>query len=85
MWWGFASSSNGKESACSARGKTPWRRTQQPTPGFLPGESHRQRSLAGYSPVSSLCSRVIEGKEGGLTLHRQALCLESRHEKCLDI
>ena len=21
-----------------------------PTPGFLPGEFHRQRSLAGYSP-----------------------------------
>ena len=28
----------------------PWRRTQQPTPVFLPGESHGQRSLAGYSP-----------------------------------
>ena len=30
-------------------GKTPWRRGWQPTPVFLPGESHRQRSLAGYS------------------------------------
>ena len=28
----------------------PWRRKRQPTPVFLPGESHRQRSLAGYSP-----------------------------------
>ena len=27
-----------------------WRRKQQPTPIFLPGESHGQRSLAGYSP-----------------------------------
>ena len=27
-----------------------WRRAWHPTPGFLPGESHRQRSLAGYSP-----------------------------------
>ena len=27
-----------------------WRRKWQPTPVFLPGESHRQRSLAGYSP-----------------------------------
>ena len=27
-----------------------WRRQQQPTPVFLPGESHGQRSLAGYSP-----------------------------------
>ena len=31
-------------------GKIPWRRKWQPTPVFLPGESHRQRSLAGYSP-----------------------------------
>ena len=30
--------------------KIPWRRAQQPTPGFLPGESHGQRSLVGYSP-----------------------------------
>ena len=29
-----------------------WRRARQPTPGFLPGESHGQRSLAGYSPWS---------------------------------
>ena len=28
----------------------PWRREWQPTPVFLPGESHGQRSLAGYSP-----------------------------------
>ena len=26
----------------------PWRRARQPTPVFLPGESHGQRSLAGY-------------------------------------
>ena len=31
-------------------GKIPWRRAQQPIPGFLPGESHGQRSLAGCSP-----------------------------------
>ena len=31
-------------------GKIPWRRTWQPTPVFLPGKSHGQRSLAGYSP-----------------------------------
>ena len=31
-------------------GKIPWRRSWQPTPVFLPGESHCQRSLAGYSP-----------------------------------
>ena len=27
-----------------------WRRKWQPTPVFLPGKSHGQRSLAGYSP-----------------------------------
>ena len=30
--------------------KMPWRRTQQPTPVFLPGDSHGQSSLAGYRP-----------------------------------
>ena len=30
-------------------GKIPWRRKWQPTPVVLPRESHRQRSLAGYS------------------------------------
>ena len=29
--------------------KVPWRRARQPTPVFLPGESHGQRSLVGYS------------------------------------
>ena len=29
-------------------GKIPWRRKWQPTPVFLPGESHGQRSLVGY-------------------------------------
>ena len=31
-------------------GKVPWRRQWKPTPTFLPGESHGQRSLVGYSP-----------------------------------
>ena len=29
--------------------KIPWGREWQPTPVFLPGESHGQRSLEGYS------------------------------------
>ena len=29
--------------------KTPWRRAWQPTPVFLPGDVHGQRSLVGYS------------------------------------
>ena len=31
-------------------GDIPWRRAQQPASVFLPGESHGQRSLEGYSP-----------------------------------
>ena len=30
--------------------KDPWRREWLPTPVLLPGESHGQRSLEGYSP-----------------------------------
>ena len=30
----------------------PWRRERLPTPIFLPGESHGQRNLVGYSPWS---------------------------------
>ena len=57
---GFPGGASGKESACQNRtkrqgfapkvGKIPWRRARQPTPVFLPGESHGQRSLVGYSP-----------------------------------
>ena len=52
-WW-----LSDKESTCQCRrcgfdprvGKVPWRRKWQSTPIFLPGKSHGQRSLAGYSP-----------------------------------
>ena len=37
-----------------------WRRTWQPTPGFLPGESHGQRSLVGYSPPGRKESETTE-------------------------
>ena len=48
----------GKESTCQCRRlefdpwvrKIPWNRKWQPTPVFLPGKLHGQRSLAGYSP-----------------------------------
>ena len=52
---------SGKYSACQCRrlrryGFDPWvrkiplRREWQPTPVFLPGESHGQRGLVGYNP-----------------------------------
>ena len=31
-------------------GEIPWRKAWQPTPVLLPGESHGQRNLVGYSP-----------------------------------
>ena len=34
----------------SLDGEDPWRRKWQPTPVFLPGEFHGQRSLVGYGP-----------------------------------
>ena len=57
----------GKESAWQCRrckrygsdpwvGKFSWRRKWHPIPVFLPGKSHEQRSLAGYSPQG--CKRV---------------------------
>ena len=53
----FPRGSDDKESAGNAGdpgsipgGKIPWRREWLPTPLFLPGEFHGQRSLVGYSP-----------------------------------
>ena len=43
----------------------PWRRKCQPTPVFLPGESHGQRILLGYSPWGHKESDMTEQ----LTLH----------------
>ena len=40
--------------------KIPWRRKWQPTPVFLPGESHGQRRLAGYSPQGHTKSDMTE-------------------------
>ena len=41
-------------------GKIPWRREWPPTPVFLPGEPHGQRSLAGYSPWGRTESDMTE-------------------------
>ena len=41
-------------------GRSPWRRAWQPTPVFLPGESHGLRRLAGYSPWSHKELDMIE-------------------------
>ena len=60
-WW-----FHGKEPACNVFnpwvGKIPWRRAWQPTPGFLPGEFHGQRSL--------LCHNLWSHKQSDTTEHR---------------
>ena len=40
--------------------KIRWRRRWQPTPVFLPGESHGQRSIRGYSPWGCKESKMAE-------------------------
>ena len=54
---GFPGGSDGKAFAYNAGDlvlipgwEDPWRRKWQPTPVLLPGKSHGQRSLIGYSP-----------------------------------
>ena len=55
---GFPGGSDGKEYAHNVGdlglipglGRSRWRRKCQTTPVFLPGESHGQGSLTGYSP-----------------------------------
>ena len=61
-YWDLPGGARGKEPTCHCslgvkRGqfnpwvrKIPWRREWQYSPVFLPGESHGQRSLSGYSP-----------------------------------
>ena len=46
-----------------------WRRNWQPTPAFLLGELHRQRSLVGYSPWGHKESDMTEWLTHGLSTH----------------
>ena len=48
-WWGICPQCRSARFIPWAR-RILWRREWQPTPVFLPGEFHRQRSLVGYSP-----------------------------------
>ena len=68
---GLPSCHSGKEPTCQSRrckrcGFEPWvrkkprRRKWQPTALFLPGESHGQRSLVGYSPGSHKDSNMTK-------------------------
>ena len=72
--WGFPGGPGGEECTSQCRrhkrhefdswvGKIPWRRKWQPTPVFLPGESHGQKSLAGYNAWGCKESDTIEATE----------------------
>ena len=74
---GLPGEASDKEPACQCRrhkrhgfdpwvGKIPWRRAWQPTPIFLPGESHWQRILVSCSPLGHKELDTIEA-----TLHAQ--------------
>ena len=74
MNMGFPDGASGKEPVCQCRKckrrgfnpwvqKIPWRRPWLPTPVFLPGESHGQRSLMGYSPQGHKESDTTEVTE----------------------
>ena len=63
----FPGGSDGKESACNAETwvqslgwEDPLEKGQLPTPVFLPGEFHGQRSLVGYSPLGHKESNIAE-------------------------
>ena len=49
--------------------KTPWRRKWQPTPVLLPGKSHGQRSLVGYSRWDDKESDTIERLHFLISIH----------------
>ena len=81
---GFPHSSVGKSSAYNAgdpgsipgSGRFPWRKKWQPTPIFLPGESHGQWSLMGYSPwdckESDMTEQLSTAQQGSTVYHRKA-------------
>ena len=69
-------------------GKISWRRAWQPTPVFLPGESHGQRSLVGYSPwggkeldMAELLSTQKSSGPGTVPFTPSANCLSRNESK----
>ena len=63
-------------------GKIPWRKAWQPTPVFLPGESHGQRSLEGYGPLGHKESdRTVVTECAHWVLGSSSRLLGARHEQ----
>ena len=53
-----------------------WRRKWQPTPEFLPGESHGQRSLVGYSPWGRKESDMTEQLSTYICITESLCCIQ---------
>ena len=66
-------------------GKIPWRRKLQPTPVFLSGEAHGQRSLAGYHPWGHKESNMTEQLSTAQlpALEERGLCRWDRLGECV--
>ena len=70
--------------------KVPWRRAWQPTPVFLPGDSHGQRSLEGCSPWGRRELGTMEQLSSSRTIQwpsawRQGtlvLCVQTTQQLC---
>ena len=86
---GFPGGASDKEPACQCRRhkrhgfnpwvrKISWRRAWQPTPVFLPGESHGQRSRVGYSPWGCKESDTTDVTEHACTHHYLFICPKFR-------
>ena len=89
LFMGFPSGAVGKESACQCMrckrcGFSPWvrkipcRREWQPTPVFLSGKFHGQRSLAGYSSGGCRDSDTTEHPLLSMEQSRQKSIAETR-------
>ena len=74
MLLGFPSGASDKEYACQWRrckicgfdpwiGKIPWSKKCQPALVFLPGKSHGQKNLEGYS-LWTVLERIVDGTAG---------------------
>ena len=57
----------------------PWRREQQPTPVFLPGESYGERTLAGYRLWGHKESDTTKITTTQFQEARDCICLSSQH------
>ena len=102
---GFPGVTQCKEYACQCKRhgfspwvrKIPWRRKWQPTPVFLPGEFHGQRSLSGYSSrdckeldmifiyiSTCVCLIIITFIPHYDLLKKKTACLDIRHQHILN-